>query len=91
MGDLYTIRGAATDEGEKLRLGEIVSRCELLATQDGTKFFVGRETIRGRLRCGARTWGELTAPVKSHSQRVSKHKWRDGKAKPAIAKKRKVR
>lgn len=78
--DLYTIRHAAGDEGEKLQLGEIIARCEQIALKDGTKFFVGRETIRGRLRCGVRTWDGLTAKTATAKGRVRNHAWRGRKA-----------
>lgn len=70
--DLYTI------DGEKLQLGEIVRRCEQIAAKDKKAFFVGRETIRGRLRCSIRTWAGLTSPVASRRQRAASHGWRDG-------------
>lgn len=73
--DLYTI------DGEKLQLGEIVRRCEQIASKNKDAFFVGRETIRGRLRCGIRTWLGLTSPVASRKQRVANHKWRSGSIK----------
>lgn len=74
MGEQYNI------DGEKLGLGQIVSRCELIASQDPTKFFVGRETIRGRLRIGVRSWNGLTSKVKNAKQRATGHCWRDPKA-----------
>lgn len=72
LPDLYNI------DGEKMQLGEIVRRCEAIATKDKNAFFVGRETIRGRLRCGVRTWAGLTSPVASRKARVANHAWRDG-------------
>lgn len=74
--DLYTIRNADNTGEEKLQLGEIISRCEHIALHDGTRYFVGRETIRGRLRCGVRTWEGLTAKTATAKGRVKNHKWR---------------
>lgn len=73
---LYTI------EGKKLGLGEIVAECERLAevNKDWKRYFVGRETIRGRLRCGVRTWDGLTSKALSHQERVQNHRWRGKKA-----------
>lgn len=70
--DLYTI------DGEKLQLGQIIKRCEKIAerNKDGKRYFVGREAIRGRLRCGIRTWEGLTAKIKSQRDRVANHRWR---------------
>jgi len=66
------------EEGESLQLGQIVKRCEEIAEKDKDAFFVGRETIRGRLRCGIRTWEGLTSPVASRRARVANHAWRKG-------------
>lgn len=70
--DIYTI------DGERLQLGEIIKRCEQIAKEnaDWKRYFVGREAIRGRLRCGIRTWDGLTAKTKSRSERVKNHHWR---------------
>jgi hypothetical protein len=70
--DLYTI------DGKKLQLSQIISQCEKIAkaNKDGKRYFVGRETIRGRLRCGVRTWIGLTSKTKTHSERVKGHSWR---------------
>lgn len=78
QADYYTIRDGEGDKGEKLTLGQIIARCEQIAktNKDGKRYFVGRETIRGRLRCGVRTWDGLTARTKTHSQRVRSHVWR---------------
>lgn len=75
LPDTYTI------EGERMQLGEIIKRCEEIAKEnkDWKRYFVGRETIRGRLRCGIRTWDGLTAKIKSRADRVANHKWRGKK------------
>lgn len=66
------------EDGESLQLGEVVKRCETIAAENKGAFFVGRETIRGRLRCGIRTWEGLTSPVASRRDRVANHAWRKG-------------
>lgn len=55
--DLYVI------DGEKLQLKAVVERCEAIARKNRKAYFVGRETIRGRLRSGVRTWEGLTRRV----------------------------
>lgn len=82
--DLYTIRNKEGGKGEQLQLGEIVKRCEQIALHNSKAYFVGRETIRGRLRHGVRTWDGLTARVATHTERVKNHHWRSGpNGKPA--------
>lgn len=76
--DLYTIRNKEGGKGEQLQLGEIVKRCEQIALHNSKAYFVGRETIRGRLRHGVRTWDGLTARVATHTERVKNHRWRSG-------------
>jgi len=81
VADLYTIKqdpANPADEGEKLTVGQIVKRCEeiAIANEDRQRYFVGREAIRGRLRCGIRSWPELTAKVKSRTERGRTHRWR---------------
>ena len=68
-------------EGEELQLGEIVRRCEQIAEKNKGAFFVGRETIRGRLRCSIRTWEGLTSPVASRRARAARSPWRKGSLK----------
>lgn len=74
----YIIRwhGEEREDGESLQLGDVVRRCEEIAGKNSGAFFVGRETIRGRLRCGIRTWEGLTSPVASRRARVANHAWR---------------
>lgn len=81
--DIYIIRFADNSKREELQLGEIVRRCEKIAERDKDAFFVGRETIRGRLRCGIRTWEGLTSPVASRRARAANHAWREGIGKAA--------